>query len=37
VTIHPSAILRMPSDEARHAAYATFVEDLKTAVGLAAF
>jgi DNA polymerase len=29
-TIHPSAILRAPDEEARHAEYARFVEDLKT-------
>ena len=28
-TIHPSAILRAPDDEARHAAYAGFVADLR--------
>jgi uracil-DNA glycosylase len=28
-TIHPSAILRMPDRDERHAAYSDFVEDLK--------
>ena len=28
-TVHPSAVLRAPDDEARHKAYAAFVEDLK--------
>ena len=36
VTIHPSAILRMPDEAARHAAFAAFVKDLKAAVKLAA-
>jgi DNA polymerase len=27
-TVHPSSILRAPSDEARHAEYAKFVDDL---------
>jgi uracil-DNA glycosylase family protein len=30
-TIHPSAILRAPNEEARHAEYAHFVSDLRTA------
>lgn len=30
-TIHPSAILRAPDADARHEAYASFVEDLRTA------
>ncbi|HVE34730.1 MAG TPA: hypothetical protein VNC18_14275, partial [Gemmatimonadaceae bacterium] len=30
-TIHPSAILRAPDEEARHAEYARFVDDLKVA------
>jgi DNA polymerase len=29
-TVHPSSILRAPTDEARHAEYARFVADLKT-------
>ena len=32
VTVHPSAILRMPDEAARHAAYAAFVKDLEAAV-----
>ncbi len=28
-TVHPSSILRAPDDEARHAEYARFVQDLK--------
>ena len=32
VTAHPSAILRMPDDATRHAAYAAFVKDLEAAV-----
>jgi DNA polymerase len=28
-TVHPSSILRAPTDEARHAERARFVEDLK--------
>jgi len=28
-TVHPSSILRAPNDEARHRAYADFVEDLR--------
>jgi uracil-DNA glycosylase len=31
VTVHPSSILRVPDDTARHQAYAAFVEDLRTA------
>lgn len=31
VTIHPSALLRMPDDAQRHAAYRDFVADLKSA------
>jgi DNA polymerase len=31
VTVHPAAILREPSDEGRHAAYAAFVADLRIA------
>jgi probable DNA metabolism protein len=34
VTYHPSAILRMPSDEARDEAYAALVADLKLAQGI---
>ncbi len=34
-TVHPSSILRVPDEEARHAAYAQFVADLKKAVKLA--
>jgi DNA polymerase len=30
-TIHPSAVLRAPDEDARHDAYAGFVSDLKTA------
>jgi uracil-DNA glycosylase family protein len=30
-TVHPSSILRAPDDDARHAAYAAFVKDLKVA------
>jgi uracil-DNA glycosylase len=29
VTIHPSAVLRMPTDDDRHAAMVGFVEDLR--------
>jgi len=36
VTVHPSAILRMPDEAARHAAYAAFVRDLEAAVKQAA-
>jgi uracil-DNA glycosylase family protein len=36
VTTHPSSILRMPDQKARHAAYAALVEDLKAAVKQAA-
>jgi uracil-DNA glycosylase len=32
-TIHPSAILRAPDEDARHAEYAQFVSDLRTARG----
>ena len=32
VTVHPSSILRMPEQEARHAAFAALVADLKAAV-----
>jgi uracil-DNA glycosylase len=31
VTVHPSAILRAPDDDARHAEYARFVADLRVA------
>jgi DNA polymerase len=33
VTIHSSAILRAPDDDARHAAYAAFVADLAIVAG----
>jgi len=33
-TIHPSAILRAPDEESRHAEYARFVDDLKAAARL---
>ena len=33
-TVHPSSILRAPDDEARKAAYAEFVRDLKTVARL---
>lgn len=33
-TIHPSAILRAPDEESRHAEYAAFVKDLKAAARL---
>jgi DNA polymerase len=36
VTYHPSAILRMPSEEARDEAYAALVADLKVAQGIVA-
>jgi DNA polymerase len=36
VTYHPSAILRMPSEEARDEAYAALVADLKIAQGIVA-
>ena len=36
VTVHPSSILRMPDQSARHAAFAAFVKDLKAAVKQAA-
>jgi hypothetical protein len=31
VTAHPSSVLRMPGQAARHAAFAALVEDLKAA------
>jgi len=31
-TVHPSSILRMPDQTARHAAFAALVKDLKAAV-----
>jgi uracil-DNA glycosylase family 4 len=31
-TVHPSSILRMPGEDARHAAMEEFVHDLRTAV-----
>ena len=36
VTTHPSSILRMPDQKARHAAFAALVKDLKAAVRQAA-
>jgi DNA polymerase len=36
VTAHPSSILRMPDQAARHAAFAALVKDLKEAVKRAA-
>jgi DNA polymerase len=36
VTAHPSSILRMPDQQARHAAFAALVKDLKAAVKQAA-
>ena len=36
VTAHPSSILRMPDQAARHAAFAALVKDLKAAVKQAA-
>src|SRR6202034_1139668 len=33
VTIHPSALLRIEDDDKRHAAYRSFVADLKAATG----
>ena len=36
VTAHPSSILRMPDQKARHAAFATLVKDLKAAARQAA-
>ena len=33
VTVHPSYLLRLPDEDARAAAYAAFVEDLRLAVG----
>jgi uracil-DNA glycosylase len=35
VTIHPSALLRIEDDDERHAAYRSFVADLKAAAGAA--
>jgi uracil-DNA glycosylase len=35
VTIHPSALLRIENDDERHAAYRSFVADLKAAAGAA--
>jgi len=34
ITVHPSALLRTQDDDARHAAYAAFVKDLKAAARL---
>jgi uracil-DNA glycosylase family protein len=34
LTVHPSSILRIPDDAARHGEYAYFVRDLKRAAGL---
>jgi DNA polymerase len=34
-TMHPSAILRMPDEDARHQAFADLVDDLKEAVRVA--
>jgi DNA polymerase len=34
-TIHPSAILRVPDETSRHAAYSRFIDDLRQAVVLA--
>jgi DNA polymerase len=31
ITVHPAALLRVPDDDERHAAYRQFVADLKTA------
>jgi DNA polymerase len=36
VTTHPSSILRMPDQKARHAAFAALVKDLKVAAKRAA-
>ena len=36
VTAHPSSILRMPDQAARHSAFAALVKDLKAAVKNAA-
>jgi uracil-DNA glycosylase len=36
VTVHPSSILRMPDQTARHAAFAALVKDLKAAMKQAA-
>jgi DNA polymerase len=33
VTIHPSALLRIEDEDERHAAYRSFVADLKAAAG----
>jgi uracil-DNA glycosylase family protein len=33
-TVHPSSILRAPDDEARHRAYADFVQDLRVIAGV---
>jgi DNA polymerase len=33
VTVHPSSLLRAPDEEARRAAYAAFVKDLKVVAG----
>jgi DNA polymerase len=35
VTVHPSYLLRLPDEDAKAAAFAAFVEDLRTAAGLA--
>ena len=35
ITVHPSYLLRIPDEESRHAEYAKFVHDLKTAAKLA--
>jgi DNA polymerase len=35
VTLHPSAILRMPDEKSRHAAFASLVDDLQMAMELA--
>jgi uracil-DNA glycosylase len=34
VTVHPSSILRMPTDQDRHAAMARFVDDLRIVAGV---
>ncbi len=34
ITVHPSYLLRIPDEAAKHAAYADFVEDLKAAHAL---
>ncbi|GJE28806.1 UdgX family uracil-DNA binding protein [Methylobacterium organophilum] len=36
ITVHPSYLLRLPDEEAKAMAYATFVEDLRRAASLAA-